>query len=895
LQLSKQKFYGGIMYKSLIILMLILNVSLSAIQQDVSSAEVIAENFLNYKSAASEISETKVLSSRNENLVYIFSLDPDGFIAMSADSDVYPVIAYSFRNSLEEEGNLFLDILQEDVQKRLSYNNIDIQRRNENQMIWDEFTQGIEPTRDFEQWPPSGTTETDGWVETTWNQSGVYFNFCPLDNGGERSVVGCTATAMSMIMDFHRFIGSPVFTNADDYYTYNEGMLIDNDHEERDFPPFPELNEYLDDVVLHYSAGMPLTDVDKAALCFAAGVSVEMDYSSSGSGAWGVDYPLIYKFGYDSAEEVHYENYYFFDRMQENMKMMRPAEMAIYTASYTSGHAIIVDGYNTDDYYHLNFGWGSSNSTCWYLLPTGMPAGYAIIMSAVMDIEGGAVPVEVSGNVVVPDTSPVGAEIFLEGERYSYHYVVDDEDGEFILPAVLEGYYNATAMLNDRIHYQYLENIYIDENSNSIQFNLGNFESVTGNISAPIEVHNCNIVLYQNGSPVYQGVSAADGNFSIPDVLPGTYTATASMAGNYYAQQEITITLENQSFDLDLQHYNGELALTYSSYPEDIWHLVPGYTIGCAIKLDLDAVDGWDQDIISQVRFKSPISQEDGEITAQIWEGSLLIAEKGIDEFEQGEWITSDLENYIQLDPEKEYFVGYTITSSTGEFVYCDNGPRNLGKGAFIRHTDWVELQPDNFNFNFCIEAGIGTQESGSISGNISLQSGPGNILDVNIKAEDFVTHPDDSGNYSLPLKFGNYNVSAGLSGYTEFTTEGINIDEDNSTLTDLDIVLSFGVSAGEDIPDNKILLENYPNPFNPVTTINFQLRSYEENINLEIFNIKGQMIRSYNFKNVAGGALQSVSWEGNDESGNPVSSGIYYYRLSGKDHTISRKMLLMK
>ncbi len=672
-------------------------------------------------------------------------------------------------------------------------------------------------------------------------------------------------------------------------------MYIDNDHEERDFPTFPELNEYLDDVVLHYAADMPLTDTDYAALCFAAGVSVEMDYSSSGSGAWGVDYPLINKFGYDNAEEVEYGDYYFFSRMQENMKMMRPAEMAIYTANYSSGHAIIVDGYNTDEYYHLNYGWGTSNNTCWYLLPQGMPAGFAIIMSAVMDIEGGSIPVEVSGNVVVPDESPIGTEIFLEGERYSYRYVIDEENGGFVLPAVEEGYYNATAMLNDRIHYQFLENIYIDESSNTIQFNLGNFDSVTGVISAPIEVQNCNVILYQEGLPVYQGVSTASGNFSIPDVLPGTYTATASMAGNYYAQQEISITQNNQSFDLDLQLYDGELALTYSSFPEEIWHLVPGYTIGCAIKLDLGTEDGWDQDIISQVRFKNPISDEDGEITAQIWEGSLLIAEKEISEFVQGEWTTCDLENYIQLDPEKEYFVGYTITSATGEFVYRDNGPRVLGKGAFIKHSHWVELQPDNFDFNFCIEAGIGTLESGSISGNVTLQSGPGNIQDVNIRAADFVAHPDGSGNYTLPLKFGNYNISAGLSGYTEFSMEGINIDEENSALTDLDIILDFGVSAGEEIPENRVLLENFPNPFNPVTTISFQLGSNEEKIDLDIFNIKGQKIRTYHFNDIQSGTLQNVNWEGNDEAGNPVSSGIYYYRLSGKDHKINRKMLLIK
>ncbi len=133
-----------------------------------------------------------------------------------------------------------LDILQEDVSKRLSYSKIDNTRREQNNLKWEQFQRGIESRTDFEQWPAGGTAGTDGWVETTWNQSGVYNAFCPLDNGGERSVVGCTATAMAMIMDFHKHIGTVSFNDSDDYVSWSQGMHIDNDHEERDYPAFPE-------------------------------------------------------------------------------------------------------------------------------------------------------------------------------------------------------------------------------------------------------------------------------------------------------------------------------------------------------------------------------------------------------------------------------------------------------------------------------------------------------------------------------------------------------------------------------------------------------------------------------------------------------------------------------
>ncbi|MFC1887497.1 C10 family peptidase, partial [Candidatus Cloacimonadota bacterium] len=814
----------------------------------------------------------------------------------SADSDVYPVIAYSFRNILEGEKNLMLDVLQEDIGKRLEYSEINETWRIENNLMWEQFSTGLQTRTDFEQWPADESAGTDGWVETTWNQSGVYNQYCPLDNGGERSVVGCTATAMAMIMDFHRYIGNASFDDSDDYYTWSQGMHIDNDHEERDYPPFPVLNEYLEDLNIHYLAEMPITDEDKATLSFAAGVSVEMNYSSTGSGAWGVDGPLMNKFGYDNAEEVEYEDYNFFDRMQENMIMMRPVEIAIYTASYSAGHAIIVDGYNTDDYYHLNFGWGTSNSTCWYFLPEGMPSGYAIIASAIMDIEGGSIPVEVSGNVSTDGISPVGTEIYLEGDRYSYRIVLDEENGSFELPAVLEGYYSATATLTDRIHYQHLENILIDDNNTTIQFQLGNFAATTGNITAPVNVQNCNIVLYQNGLPVYNGVTEAGGSFSIPNVLPGIYTATASMAGSYFAEQEIEITQENQSFNMELQHYDGSVALTYASCPTETWSLVPGYSLGCAIKLAAGEVIEQEGDIISQVRFKCPIAQGEGEILAQIWEGEQLISEKEIIDFSYGEWITCDLENYTQLDPEKDYYIGYTIVSDAGPIVFRDNSPRVLGKGAFLRYSGWVELQPDNFNFNFCIEAVTGALNYGTISGNVFLENGPGNILDVSLKAGDYVAHPDIDGNYQLPVKFGEYELAATLSGYNEFSSSEIVVNENSSVVTGQDVVLHYGVSAGEDIPEKEMSLTNYPNPFNPSTTISFELNTELTNkAELTIYNLKGQKIKTFWFPIGSLETNQTVTWDGKDSNEQAVPSGVYFYKLSAGGKQLTRKMVLMK
>jgi len=89
--------------------------------------------------------------------------------------------------------------------------------------------------------------------------------------------------------------------------------------------------------------------------------------------------------------------------------------------------------------------------------------------------------------------------------------------------------------------------------------------------------------------------------------------------------------------------------------------------------------------------------------------------------------------------------------------------------------------------------------------------------------------------------------------------------------------------------------LFNYPNPFNPSTTISFEIDyDQQEQIELIIYNLKGQKVKQIEISNVELG-LNEVVWNGDDELGKPVSSGIYFYKLISGDIQISRKMLLLK
>ncbi len=91
----------------------------------------------------------------------------------------------------------------------------------------------------------------------------------------------------------------------------------------------------------------------------------------------------------------------------------------------------------------------------------------------------------------------------------------------------------------------------------------------------------------------------------------------------------------------------------------------------------------------------------------------------------------------------------------------------------------------------------------------------------------------------------------------------------------------------------NKLLISNYPNPFNPETTISFSL-AVDADTELAIYNLKGQKVRTMISERLAQGE-HKVVWNGKDEAGYPVGSGVYFYRLSSDDTIRTNKMLLLK
>lgn len=118
------------------------------------------------------------------------------------------------------------------------------------------------------------------------------------------------------------------------------------------------------------------------------------------------------------------------------------------------------------------------------------------------------------------------------------------------------------------------------------------------------------------------------------------------------------------------------------------------------------------------------------------------------------------------------------------------------------------------------------------------------------------------------------------------------------------DVQMNFKPTSVEEepasVPVQFTLDQNYPNPFNPTTTIRFAVHGSRLTVHsplrtiLRVYNVLGQVVRTLVDGEMEPGSYQ-VEWDGRDDRGKEVSSGMYFYRLAAAEHVASKKMLLLK
>lgn len=345
-------------------------------------------------------------------LFYLVTLKPTGFMIISSDYHLPPVVAYSFTSSIHlnsEVHSSFIKFIKMDLQQRISESSNDLYQTEWTRLLSDPSS--FQPTILYQQWPPEGYSETEGWIETQWHQDSPFNDLCPIDlESNTRGVAGCPAVAMGQILSYHQTTNGVSFNDTDDYtHNYGQRFRIDDDYQEYGFPSFPELNNYLETIQTHFDENMPLTDTDKAALIFACGTAATQVYSPQGSGTFGVSqaFEAYQKFNCEQIELLTSDDETLYEQIIENIKIGLPVHLAIVNDAWNAGHNLIIDGYNTDNYYHLNFGWGGSYDG-WYDLPDELPYELTVIEGVIFDI---LVPTDASdlvasGSIQVTDITP---------------------------------------------------------------------------------------------------------------------------------------------------------------------------------------------------------------------------------------------------------------------------------------------------------------------------------------------------------------------------------------------------------------------------------------------------------------------------------------------------------
>lgn len=410
---------------------------------------------------------------------YVVSFE-GGFMATSAISELRPVIAYSDKTfnpeSLDAEPgdecfNPLIDIIMNDLKlMNEAYENGEVPEEviKENSKNWNNTIQNkdinikeeknksysFESSKNYawaddadivRYWPPLGTTATGGWVETLWHQSAPFDGFCPMDNNrGERCSVGCGAIAVAQVLNYHKSVGMVSFGSIDRYISSwkRNTVRIDQDSEINDFPSFDELNVFLDEIKQVYEDGSALAMDDPshedllAALSFAVGIAFHTGYSGLGSTSGMNAYPFRTKFGYN-AQNMSGDDRNLLSVLSENMREEKPAVLLI--LGRAGGHYVVCDGYNTDEFYHINCGWGDSGSG-WYSLPDELPHIYTMLSFCVLNIEPMDSFGTINGTVTNESGNLSNAVIELMRDYAYYGLTASDEDGSYILSAGADTY-----------------------------------------------------------------------------------------------------------------------------------------------------------------------------------------------------------------------------------------------------------------------------------------------------------------------------------------------------------------------------------------------------------------------------------------------------------------------
>ena len=284
-----------------------------------------------------------------DEVFYVFNTAGYGFVIVSADDRLKPVLGYS------DTGSFVIDGLPENIKNWLQF--------YADEMIYvlnDNSTEKMQATISLSSAKsnfPATVAPLLGSI--AWDQDAPYNNLCPVYKA-KKTVAGCLATAMAQIMLYHKYPN--VGKGTVDYTTETLKIPLTADLSTVSF----KWDKLLD----YYNYNDNSSSATYAAeLSYYCGLTLDMDYNTAeegGSWAYNNKFPnaMINHFGYDENMQFLSRNYFSSSEWIDLIKTELSEKRPIFYSGQSSdgGHAFVLDGYDNYDRVHVNWGWRGNNN-----------------------------------------------------------------------------------------------------------------------------------------------------------------------------------------------------------------------------------------------------------------------------------------------------------------------------------------------------------------------------------------------------------------------------------------------------------------------------------------------------------------------------------------------------
>lgn len=379
--------------------------ALSVMHNNKSYAKAMGKNI------AFNLVATEQASGSKKSLFYVFENTHGGFIITGADHRAHALLGYvdegSYDDAMQVPG--FQNWLAE-CKAMMTW----LSEQNDGDMEKVHIFEGNVPDKMF--------TSKDGETLTVagrhyapkasqpesvlpllenikWNQTAPFNGQCPVLSYGSQCVTGCVATATAQIMKFYEWPQRGTGSNS--YTTSTYGFNLSKDFSQSTY----DWANMLDD----YNGSYTQTQGNAVAkLMNDVGIAVNMNYGpSSGASETMVPSALSNNFGYDKSMKLCYREYFtaaeWNDLLKDEIASGRPILMCGTNYYEFVGHAFVLDGYNSEGLYHVNWGWGGVSNGYFdinYMNPEvqgaggsngGYPADQSVVIGATPDVDGTSV------------------------------------------------------------------------------------------------------------------------------------------------------------------------------------------------------------------------------------------------------------------------------------------------------------------------------------------------------------------------------------------------------------------------------------------------------------------------------------------------------------------------